>query len=583
VYNRGVPDSPLPDAPDDFDDATELVKGWSVAAKAKAGAPAPADFGDDEEDSAGGWDEEEATAVVGATDIGGFFGERFRVDARLGIGAMGRVLTAVDMKTGTLVALKVLHKDRAKDAAVVERFQREAAVLREIRHPAIVRLVAFDRSRDGTWWLAMEHLVGKTLKDRLAQGGAFTPRDAWPVLATVCDGVATAHAQGILHRDLKPENVLLLESGLPPCKILDFGLSRYTAKPDRITATGTVLGTPRYMAPEVLMETGTVDERVDVFALGAIAFEMLTGRSIYPADDFGQLFGCILEGRVLSLRSIRPDAPPALERVLADAVAKDLSARIPTVDMFARRFAQAIGVSEDRSVFVPGAAAASAEPGSGIRDTSRDLKPLRGLKPSVPRPGADPSPASGEPASAAPGPAPARQPAPMPVHASSRALPPAPIAPPPRPAAIAAPAPQQAPAAPRTSHAAAPPHHVPAAPYQSLPAAPPQHAAAPHQSLPPPQHTASVAPRTPDHSPARAFAPPPGRGSGAGAGNSGGPGPAGFTRPNGRSHVEPPPSGGASRLRSIVLWAVLFVVAAVFTMAAAGTLAYAVRLWLTSH
>jgi serine/threonine protein kinase len=240
-----------------------------------------------------------------------------------------------------------------RSPAVIERFQREAAVLREIKHPAIVRLVAFDRAKDGTWWLAMEHLVGKTLKDRLSHGGPFLPRDAWPVIAAVCDGVALAHTKGILHRDLKPENVLLLESGLPPCKILDFGLSRYTAKPDRITATGTVLGTPRYMAPEMLAESAPIDERADVFAIGAIAFEMLTGRSIYPAEDFGQLFGCILEGRTLSLRAIRPDASPELERVLADAVARDLDRRTPSVEEFALRFARAIGVPDDRALFLP--------------------------------------------------------------------------------------------------------------------------------------------------------------------------------------------------------------------------------------
>ncbi len=537
MYNRRVPDSPLPDAPDAFDDATELVKGWNVAAKSKATGAAPADFGDDEEQPASGWDEEEATAVVGATDIGGFFGERFRVDARLGIGAMGRVLTAVDMKTGTLVALKVLHKDRAKDAAVVERFQREAAVLREMHHPAIVRLVAFDRSRDGTWWLAMEHLVGKTLKDRLAQAGAFTPRDAWPVLATVCDGVATAHAQGILHRDLKPENVLLLESGRPPCKILDFGLSRYTAKPDRITATGTVLGTPRYMAPEVLMEQGTVDERVDVFALGAIAFEMLTGRSIYPADDFGQLFGCIIEGRVLSLRSLRPDAPPALERVLADAVARDVAARIPTVVEFARRYAQAIGVSEDRSVFVPRAEPVGAEPGSGVRDTSRDLKPLRGLQ----RPAETAAASSGPRASAA-------APRTAPVHA-----------PMPVPARPAPPTPPVVSVAPRTSAPSLAPAQVPVAG---------------------PGYPTAAAPRALDHSPPRAYAPPNLASASPTGRHSGVPAPANFTAPEPRTLAAPSETNNRLGLRSVLLWGALFVLAAVLTMGAAGALAYAVRLWL---
>jgi len=368
--------------------------------------------------------------------------------------------------------------------------------------------------------------------------------------------VATAHERGILHRDLKPENVLLLESGLPPCKILDFGLSRYTAKPDRITATGTVLGTPRYMAPEVLMEQGPVDERVDVFALGAIAFEMLTGRSIYPADDVGQLFGCILEGRVLSLRSVRPDAPPALDRLLADAVAKDLSARIPTVEQFARLYAQAIGVPEDRSMFVPGAAPAAAEPGSGVRDTSRDLKPLSRLqRPAVPLP-----------------------PSPRPVGAAVPHAATGPVRAAPAPFIAPAPTPSQAASA------------LPVTAQHALPLSAPQptgqHAltTAPH-ALPTAQH-ALPPPRTPDHSPPRAFAAAPGfpaGASGAAVRHSGVPTPANFTRPAERSPAQPATSSSAPGVRSMLLWAAVFVVAAVVTMAGAGVLAYAFRLWLASR
>jgi serine/threonine protein kinase len=357
-YPPGVSASPFPEAPGELDERTELEE---LARSERQASETPDDP----------W-AEEVTEVVKSTDVGGFLGDRFRVDARLGVGAMGRVLTAVDMKTGTLVALKVLHKDRQRDPAVVERFRREAAVLREMLHPAIVRLVAFGQAADGTWWLAMEHLVGKTLRDRLAAGGPYAPREAWPVLATLCDGVALAHSRGILHRDLKPDNVLLLSSGLPPCKILDFGLSRYTAKADRITATGMVLGTPRYMAPEMLHENAPIDERAEVFAIGAIAFEMLTGRSVYPAEDLGQLFGCILEGRTLSLRSLRPDASPELEKTIADALARDPQRRIRSVGELAVRLARAIGVPEDRSCFLPGSDAP--ETSAGAHDTARDLR-----------------------------------------------------------------------------------------------------------------------------------------------------------------------------------------------------------------
>lgn len=520
-----VTDSPVPDAPDDFDDQTEVVGGVAWTAKpSEASTRQPAVAAPSAEElMEGGWDEEEATAVVSATDIGGFFGDRFRVDARLGIGAMGRVLTAVDMKTGTLVALKVLHKDRSKDPAVVERFQREAAVLREIRHPAIVRLVAFDRARDGTWWLAMEHLVGKTLKDRLSHGGPFMPRNAWPVLAAVCDGVSLAHAKGILHRDLKPENILLLESGLPPCKILDFGLSRYTAKPDRITATGTVLGTPRYMAPEMLAENAPVDERADVFAIGAIAFEMLTGRSIYPAEDFGQLFGCILEGRTLSLRSLRPDAPPELDRVLADAVTRDVDKRIRNVDDLADRLARAIGVSDDRAIFLPaetGVRPQVARPVDITRDTVRETSTSPAHAPSL-----QPPPASLS--SRAPIPVPSRAP-------TTRAVTPAPFVP------ATAPTPQTLPG----PHAAGP--RVPQGSFQA-----------------PPQPIAAASPSLEGRASYTGIAPP-----------------ASFTRPEQAIRTEQLRAMPRSSSRPAWLWIALFLAAAIVTMLGAGALAYAVRLLL---
>ncbi|GAB4116428.1 MAG: hypothetical protein OHK0013_50090 [Sandaracinaceae bacterium] len=556
--------------------------------------------------------EEEATEVVQATDIGGFFGERFRVDARLGVGAMGRVLTAVDTKTNTLVALKVLHKDRAKNPEIVERFQREAAVLRQIRHPAIVRLVAFDRARDGTWWLAMEHLQGETLKDRIQQGGPFTPAAAWPVLATICDGVAVAHAQGILHRDLKPENVLLLASGLPPCKILDFGLSRYTTKPDRITATGAVLGTPRYMAPELLAEASYVDERVDVFAIGVIAFEMLTGRSIYPADDFAQLIGCILDGRTIPLRKIRPDASPELERVIAAAVAKDAAQRIPTADALANALAAALRVSPDRRAFLP-----APDSAHGLREARH--QPAASAVVPVDTAAASPGlVAPVAPDAMGPSLAPNRPAAPTVLVGSGQSRvvhggAPAAASMPPvvpsthKPAStLHVPSRQPGASSPSTgtlrptpSPGAVPPqapidrHSFPAPTPQSFAPTPqgfaptPQGFAPTPQSFAPTPQTVSSAPSSgaqtfegPFQNESRtgplqvgfplAAPPPPSR-------------PAGFTQPIPAARVPMPTTGEGPSPRSVALWVGLFLVAAVVTMAGAGALAYLLRTWLASR
>ena len=140
--------------------------------------------------------------MVSSVDVGGFFAGRFRLDAKLGVGAVGRVMTAVDTRTGVRVALKVLHKNRSGDAEVITRFQREAELLRELRHPGIVKLVDFGQSKEEGWWLAMELLEGRTMKDHLATQGSFTPRDAWPIVATICDALAYAHSKQVLHREL---------------------------------------------------------------------------------------------------------------------------------------------------------------------------------------------------------------------------------------------------------------------------------------------------------------------------------------------------------------------------------------------
>lgn len=300
------------------------------------------------------FEEEEATQVVSSGDVGGFFAGRFRLDGKLGLGAVGRVMTAVDTRTGVRVALKVLHKNRAGDSEVITRFQREAELLRELRHPGIVKLVDFGQSKTEGWWLAMELLEGRTMKDHLATQGSFTPRDAWPIVATICDALAYAHSKQVLHRDLKPENIILLPGQTPPCKVVDFGLSRDAAA-QRITATGMMLGTPRYMAPEMLAESHTLDARTDVFSIGVILFEMLTGRSIYTAEDVGALFGAIMEGRTLRLRQVRPDALPPLDVLIAECVAKDPNQRVSNADVIATRYATCLGLSTDRSPFVRGA------------------------------------------------------------------------------------------------------------------------------------------------------------------------------------------------------------------------------------
>ena len=216
------------------------------------------------------FDDDDVTVTVDTLASGGFFGDRFRVEGILGVGGMGRVVHAHDFTTGLDVALKVLHRERAQDVESLERFRREAQILQALGHSGIVRILAMGAAPDGTPWIALELLRGETLKQRIRREGPFSVAALAPIVAHLCDALTTAHDAGVVHRDLKPDNVLLPDGGAPPCKVLDFGLSRFTAS-KTLTKAGAVLGTPRYMAPEQILSASSADLRVDVFAVGVMA------------------------------------------------------------------------------------------------------------------------------------------------------------------------------------------------------------------------------------------------------------------------------------------------------------------------
>jgi serine/threonine protein kinase len=349
-----------------------------------------------------GWaddDGEDLTEVVAALEPGTFYAERFRVDGRLGMGAMGKVVTAFDSITNQRVALKVLHRERAAQREAVERFAREAEVLARLGHPGIVRVVGSDRTRDGARWLAMELIEGDTLTQRIKKG-ALPPVDAYRIINVLCDALDAAHREGIVHRDLKPDNIMIPASGEPACKILDFGLARINElRAERLTRAGTILGTPRYMAPELIKTLRDTDHRADVFAVGAITFELLTGKSIYAADDVGQLFGAIIEGRTRKLRELAPHLPESLEQVIIRSTALDPAVRQQTAGAFAESYAGAIGVPSMRSqldgaheMFDPEASTTLDEQaGAPLVDPyapSLSLRPPRmpSMEPTAPRP-----------------------------------------------------------------------------------------------------------------------------------------------------------------------------------------------------
>ncbi|HEY3191575.1 MAG TPA: protein kinase, partial [Solirubrobacterales bacterium] len=255
----------------------------------------------------------------------------YEILAPLGAGGMGEVYRARDTRLGRTVAIKILAADCCDDPERRSRFEREARAIAALSHPHICTLHDIGR-QDGTDFIVMELLEGKTLAARL-ESGQISVDEAVLYAIQIAEALDAAHRQGIVHRDLKPANVMLTRSG---AKLLDFGLAAMRAEDPAltegatrsapITREGTVMGTLPYMAPEQL-EGKAVDTRTDIFAFGAVVFEMITGKRPFEGNSEASLIGAILHTPAPPIRQVKADAPAALERVLAVCLSKDPETR----------------------------------------------------------------------------------------------------------------------------------------------------------------------------------------------------------------------------------------------------------------
>jgi eukaryotic-like serine/threonine-protein kinase len=260
----------------------------------------------------------------------------YEILSQLGAGGMGEVYKARDTRLDRSVAIKVLSNDLVHDTQFRERFEREARVISQLEHPNICPL--YDVGEEaGTSYLVMQHLEGETLGSALATG-PMSLNTAMKIALEVAAALERAHRAGIVHRDLKPGNVMLTKSG---AKLLDFGLATMSAQtvstvsalpttPPKITQQGTVLGTFQYMAPEQV-EGQEADVRTDIFAFGALLFEMLTGRPAFQGRTHAALIGAILRDEPQAVSSIVPMVPPAISRVVKTCLAKDPDDRFQTM------------------------------------------------------------------------------------------------------------------------------------------------------------------------------------------------------------------------------------------------------------
>jgi serine/threonine-protein kinase len=245
--------------------------------------------------------------------------ERYRIQELVGRGGMGAVYRAEHLTLGNTMAVKVLRGSHGAHPDIVRRFQREAVAASQIRHPGIVEVTDFGRTLDGRFYLAMEFVDGETLARRLGRAGAFLPSEAMELVQELARALGAAHARGIYHRDIKPENVLLAADGT--AKIADFGIARLAEGPRdaRETAAGLIFGTPQYMSPEQAAGQRQ-DGRSDVYALGVLLYELLTGAPPFVGASATHVLAAHLLSPVPRLPDQGPHGP--IPSTLADLVGR---------------------------------------------------------------------------------------------------------------------------------------------------------------------------------------------------------------------------------------------------------------------
>ena len=320
---------------------------------------------------------------------------RFKVESKIGEGGFGAVYRGTQLATGRKVALKLLHPEMTKDENLVARFRREGMVLCNLRDAHTITTYDFDSTPDGTLYIAMELLEGKSLHQVFHEEAPLEWKRVFKILTEMCSSLAEAHAQGIVHRDLKPENIYLeSRPGNPEfVKILDFGIAKVMRgdsidpQSPQLTATGQTLGTLEYMSPEQLMGK-QLDGRSDVYALGVVAYEMITGKLPFPdAKGPAGLITAQLKTTPPPPSQTHPKAnlPQAVDRVILKCLEKDKNNRHADVTALSFALQEVVTNTSAEMQALSASTSQAARMGPEMLETRRGDMPSMMPPPAIPQ------------------------------------------------------------------------------------------------------------------------------------------------------------------------------------------------------
>jgi len=321
-------------------------------------------------------DEEPPPSSSATTDLG--LGEviagKYRVDRMLGAGGMGVVVAATHLELQQPVAIKMLRAEGLADAGARARFAREARAAVRLKSQHVARVIDVGTLGNGVPYLVMEYLEGSDLATVIEERGGLPIATAVSHLLQICEAVAEAHGLGIVHRDLKPRNVFVTTGvdGKPLLKVLDFGISKIvhtggtTGDDLKLTKTTDVMGSPSYMSPEQMRAARDADERSDIWALGVILFESITGRLPWEATTVTELGAMVLRDAPPLMRDLRPDIPPDLEQIVFTCLEKDPARRFASVEELAHALEpHASGLASGAAERIASVARTSRRPAEG--------------------------------------------------------------------------------------------------------------------------------------------------------------------------------------------------------------------------